>query len=87
MGVNKRSKPTTPLRVGQPILVLTLIVDDLVHVVRPTRGRIYACAIASPSRSGLTPLRRGGYDKSDLSEVLSRLSSTSFLYYDHKLSS
>ena len=42
--------------------------------------------LLTPSRSGLTPLRRGGYDKSDLSEVLSRFSSTTFLYYDCNLS-
>ena len=42
--------------------------DDLAPIVRPTRGRIYMCAIISPGRSGYA-LRRGGYDKSDLSEV------------------
>ena len=53
--------------------------DILGPIVRPTRGRYNVPYIYSPGRSGFA-LRRGGYNKSGLSEVLSRLSSTSYPY-------
>ncbi len=53
--------------------------DALDLIVRPARGRYNVPYIYSPGRSGFA-LRRGGYNKSDLSEVLSRLSSTSYPY-------
>jgi len=39
------------------------------EVVRPARGRVCLLALLYPGRSGFA-LRLGGYDKSDLSEVL-----------------
>ena len=46
-----------------------IICDVLAPIVRPARGRIYVYAIISPGRSDYA-LRRGGYNKSDLCEVL-----------------